>query len=57
MPAPSEIQAGALSHDRPCCYCLHAAHAMRCLEDLGHGAFCPCRDVPVPGLLPDLMET
>ena len=50
MPAPEEIRPGALSHDRPCSYCGHPAHSMRCLAELDHGALCPCRDVPVPGL-------
>lgn len=40
---------GGLSHDRPCCYCGHAVHVLRCGAEVVDGVFCPCRDVPVPG--------
>lgn len=49
MPAPADIQPGALSHDRVCPFCGHSAHWSRCNDDVIDGVLCPCR-CPIPGI-------
>jgi hypothetical protein len=52
---PNDHDAPGLSRIRPCTYCGHEEHALECgaLIDplLSVDAVCPCRDVPVPGVI------
>jgi hypothetical protein len=47
--APTDIQFGALRHERECPICGHDFHVLHCGDDLGDGVTCPCH-APVPGI-------